>query len=363
MKALIVSKALIAATYRQKLTEMARCNIEVHAVVPPGWREGGSWHPLEGGSDGSYQLTVAPVRLNGHFHLHYYPSLARIVGAQRPDIVHLDEEPYNLATYLGLRAAPGIPSLFFTWQNIGRRYPPPFGTLERRVYAASAAAIAGNAEAKTILRDKGYKKAVAVIPQFGVDPLSFVPRPRQHQGFVIGFLNRLVPAKGPFLALDALAALPGDTRLRFVGDGPVRTEIAAEIERRGLEKRAVVEPRVPSATMPDVLNELDVVLLPSLTTPSWKEQFGRVLVEAMACGVPVIGSNSGEIPNVIGDAGMVVPEGDTRALSAALQQLYDDGALRRKLAESGRQRVLERYTHARIAAATGELYRSLTSQT
>ena len=71
---------------------------------------------------------------------------------------------------------------------------------------------------------------------------------------------------------------------------------------------------MPSTEVPAVLRALDVLVLPSLTTPSWKEQFGRVLQEAMACAIPVVGSDSGEIPHVIGDAGLVTPEGDAAAL-------------------------------------------------
>jgi glycosyltransferase involved in cell wall biosynthesis len=103
----------------------------------------------------------------------------------------------------------------------------------------------------------------------------------------------------------------------------------------------------------------DALALPSLTRPNWKEQFGRILVEAMASGVPCAGSDSGEIPHVLGDAGLVVPEGDAGALAAALSRLADDPGLRRALAARGRARVLARYTHARIAEKTCAVYRAL----
>jgi glycosyltransferase involved in cell wall biosynthesis len=109
--------------------------------------------------------------------------------------------------------------------------------------------------------------------------------------------------------------------------------------------------------MPDVLRGLDVLAGPSLTTPRWKEQFGRMLVEAMACEVPVIGSDSGEIPRVIGDSGLIVPEGDVIALREAIRRLYHDRTLRARLAKAGRQRVLERFTQTAIAEQTAEAYR------
>jgi glycosyltransferase involved in cell wall biosynthesis len=98
---------------------------------------------------------------------------------------------------------------------------------------------------------------------------------------------------------------------------------------------------------------------PSLTTPRWKEQFGRMLVEAMACGVPVIGSDSGEIPNVIGDAGLVVPEGDSVALRTAIARLRDDATERQRLAERGRARVLVLFTQEAVARRTHAVYQEM----
>jgi glycosyltransferase involved in cell wall biosynthesis len=111
--------------------------------------------------------------------------------------------------------------------------------------------------------------------------------------------------------------------------------------------------------MPDFYRSVDVLVLPSRTTPRWKEQFGRVLVEAMACETPVIGSDSGEIPYVIGRDGLIFPEDDIDALAAHLRSLQEDAALRRELGRRGRQRVLANYTQARIARATAEVYRQM----
>ncbi|MBZ0275063.1 MAG: glycosyltransferase family 4 protein, partial [Anaerolineae bacterium] len=116
---------------------------------------------------------------------------------------------------------------------------------------------------------------------------------------------------------------------------------------------------MPSAAMPGEYTRLDALALPSLTRPNWKEQFGRVLVEAMASGVPVIGSSSGAIPDVIGDGGLIAPEGDVTALADGLRRLQTDVALRVSLAEKGRARVLAHYTHQQVAAATVDVYREM----
>jgi glycosyltransferase involved in cell wall biosynthesis len=119
----------------------------------------------------------------------------------------------------------------------------------------------------------------------------------------------------------------------------------------------------PSGDVPAYLNQLDVLVLPSRTQSNWKEQFGRVLVEAMACGVPVVGSTCGEIPNVVGDAGLVFPEGDTDALRGRLNQLMTTPELRCRLGQAGRERVLAHFTQAEIARRTVELYRALLETT
>ncbi len=119
--------------------------------------------------------------------------------------------------------------------------------------------------------------------------------------------------------------------------------------------------QIPSTQMPEQYHQLDALAVPSRTLPNWKEQFGpRATVEAMASGVPVIGSNSGAIPDVIADAGLIVPEGDVDALAAALRRLRDEAGLREELARRGRDRVLAHYTHQQIAAATVQVYQAMT---
>jgi len=329
-------------------------------VVPRTW--GGQ--PFEPTFLAGYRAIVAPIRFDGNFHLHHLPALGRIVRAVRPEVVHIDEEPYNLSTFLALRHALGVGArpLFFTWQNLPRRYPPPFAWMERYVHARSAHAIAGNREAAEVLRAKGYRGPTTVIPQFGIDADLFSPpdasEPR-HGPFTIGYVGRLVEEKGVRVLLDGVAGLDGDWRLRLVGGGPLRDELLARAREIGITDRATVEPGVPSLEVPDVMRSLDVLVLPSLTRPNWKEQFGRVLVEAMACGVPVVGSDSGEIPHVIGDGGLVVPEGDAMALRAALGRLLHDRALGTALGERGRTRAVAHFTHERIAEQTAAVYREI----
>src|SRR5205807_7518295 len=129
--------------------------------------------------------------------------------------------------------------------------------------------------------------------------------------------------------------LTGQTRLRLTGNGPMRDELSG-VARNGLEVEIVSD--ISHDDMATAYARMDVLVLPSRTTPTWAEQFGRVLVEALWCGVPVIGSDSGEIPWVINSTGggVVFPEGDVEALAGRIAHLRADPALRHNLARTGR---------------------------
>ncbi len=372
MRVLMLSKACIVGSYQKKLEELARFpDVELTVVVPPYWRDERGVMSLERTHVRGYELVVEPMLFNGSFHLHFYPGLGRIVRRVRPEVMHIDEEPWDTVTFHAMRQAVrvGARACFFTWQNMHRRYPPPFTWFQRYVFRHAGHAIAGNREAVGVLRRKGYTSPITVIPQFGVDPDIYRPASRPGKAspskatprapFTIGFVGRLIEAKGVDVLLRAVAGLEGAWQVRILGSGPWQARLAALAGELGIAGRVTFDVPIPSAEMPAHYRRLSVLVLPSLTRSNWKEQFGRVLIEAMACGVPVIGSRSGEIPHVIGDAGLTFPEGDAGALRAALARLMSDETLYAALAAKGRERVLARYTQAQIAAQTYEVYRAL----
>ena len=365
MKVLLLHKALVNGAYQKKAEALAALpGVELTLVVPPSWREA-RWgvQPLERRYTAGYSLLAAPIWFNGHHHVHCYPTLGRIVRRVRPDIFHVDEEPFNLATaeafFWAGRA--GARALFVTWATVYRDYPPPFSLFERYTHRRAAAAIAGNTDALAILRRRGYSGPARVVP-LAIDPALYPAREGgRGDPFTIGYLGRLVPEKGVEVLLDAAVRLRGDYRVLIVGGGVEEPQLSARAGRLGLERRVEFVPQAPSDQVPAWLRRFDLLAVPSLTTPTWKEQFGRVIIEAMATAVPVVGSDSGEIPRVIGDAGLVVPEGDPAALAAALQSLIDDEPRRRSLAAAGRERVLAQYTWERVARQYYALYEEMLS--
>jgi len=362
MRVLMLSKACIVGIYQPKLEAIARRGVDLTVLVPPVWSDERGNQQLERSYTAGYSLRPIPIRLNGNYHLHHYPTLAREIAVLQPQIVHIDEEPYNLATWQALRLArrAGARSLFFTWQNIARRYPPPFSWGERWVMRQADYAIAGTDAAAAVLRSKGYRGRLKTIPQFGTSEALFAPAAtRPQRPFTIGYIGRMVPEKGIDILLRAAAGLGGEWRLRMVGGGSARGAMQALANALEVDDRVTFAGQLPSADLPAEYHKIDALVLPSLTRPNWKEQFGRVLVEAMASGVPVIGSDSGAIPGVIGAAGRIVPEGDVEALSRALRDLREQPAKSSELSAQGRARFLAHFTHDRIAQATVAVYREI----
>lgn len=368
MRVLLVSKAMLSATAQKKADLLASFpEVELTVVSPPFWRadDGGVQRieaPAEAPRDRRWRLVVTPMRLNGHFHVHYYPELGQVMRQTRPEIVHIDEEPYNFATYRALRSARGLGArvLFVTWQNLNRRYPPPFSWMEAYNYAHADYALAANQNAVEVMRQKGYRGPVAVFPQFGADTDLFHPRPRASQGPArIGYVGRLKPEKAVDVLLTAFAPLAGQAELLLIGRGPTEEALREQAGALGVADHVRFLGSLSSEAVAEEMAGLDVLVLPSRSQPNWTEQFGRVLVEAMASEVAVVGSTSGEIPQVIGDAGLTFPEDDVPALQAALARLVDDAALRHELAQRGRKRVFERYTQQRIAEQTYDAWRAM----
>jgi len=367
MKVLYVSKASRVAAHRDKVALLAR-RVDLALVLPERWGA----QPDEPGLPDDPRTVILPALFHGHNHFHVYRGLGRVLDAEKPDLVHADEEPYSAVTgqIAALCARRGVPFVFFAWQNLHKRLPPPFGALQSGVFARAAGGIGGTDAAASVLRRRGFLGPLAVIPQMGVDPARFRPDPdartRVRTDLVIpegaslvGFLGRFVPEKGVHVLLEAAAGLP-DLHLVLMGEGPEEQRLRSLAGRLGISERVRFTGPVSSTSVPDWLPGLDVLALPSLSTRRWAEQFGRALVEAMASGVPVVGSDSGEIGSVIGDAGLVVQEGSVDALREALSRLTRNEVERRRLAELGRARVLERYTQAAVVSATSAFYGEVT---
>jgi len=190
----------------------------------------------------------------------------------------------------------------------------------------------------------------------------------QPDEFVVGFVGRFVEEKGLLTLGKALAGLQGHPwKWLLLGRGPLQSVLVEKAAEWGIKDQVILVESVPHDEVPSYINLMNTLVLPSetntqfktLTAAGWKEQFGHVLIEAMASKVPVIGSDSGEIPYVIEDAGLVFPEGDVAALQNCLQQLMEQPELAQKLAQLGYERAMSQYTNQALARQLLDFYKQL----
>jgi glycosyltransferase involved in cell wall biosynthesis len=285
------------------------------------------------------------------------------------------EEQYSLFALQSIALqrllAPSAKVLFYTADNLhlGFRYAyrPSwvYGLIDRFVQSSSDCGIACSSDTRDVLRSRGFTKPIRFVP-LGLDPLHFRkrdPAELRHRlglrGFVVGYAGRLLSMKGIYVLAEALEGASFDWTWLVVGNGPEQNALLARARARGWEKRLRIVEAVPHGGMPDHLNLMDVLVLPSLSTRLWREQFGRVLIEAMACEVPVVGSSSGAIPEVVGGAGRITPEGDAGSLREALAELAGNADLRTDLGAAGRARVLRHFTWEKAAAQYKAVYDGL----
>jgi glycosyltransferase involved in cell wall biosynthesis len=291
---------------------------EVVAIAPDRFR--GDFGPLQARpADGAaLELRTVPVRLGRSVHFMRYAGLSGAMAGQW-DVIHAWEEPYIAAGAQIAAAAPASAKLVFsTFQNIAKEYPWPLSWFERQSMRRADGWIAFGQLVKTTLASRrAYADKPSRVISPGVDASLFAPdaaarsEVRRSLGWsesapVIGFLGRFEPQKGVALLRAALERLAAPWHALFVGGGSMEPDLRAFEARHPSRVRIVTG--VVHGDVPRWLNAMSMLCAPSQTTPAWREQFGRMLVEAMACGVPVIGSDSGEIPFVIGDAGIIVPE-------------------------------------------------------
>lgn len=367
MRVLVVSHTYLRRFNQRKWEAFADLSSRHAAllVVPQSWFDP-HFGPVipEPSAHARVTLQVARAVFRGHGTLTFHtdPRLARVARRFRPDIVLVEQEPRSLLALQGrwlARVLPGRPPFtFFTWGGgPNRGMPLPLRVLERGTLRAARLAFAGNHAARDQLRASGFVHPIHRIPQVGVD-LPERPESTRRQvrrelgvsGVVVGFAGRLIAEKG---VLDLAEALRGLGRLDWtflaIGRGPLHNALKLRFGADGLAGRLRFVEDADHHRVGALLTALDVLVLPSYATAGWAEQFGHVLIEAMAAGCPVVGTNSGEIPHVIGNAGLVVPERDVGQLQAVLRSLIENPDLRARLTAKGRARVRSHFTHARVA--------------
>ena len=371
---LFIGHAYLVTASQKKLLELQKRGCRVGVLVPSNWRDqgalfAGKW--LMPQKTAGLFMYSAPVIRNGHVASHLYlpGAISRFVHSFQPDIVQVEQEVYS---FVAAQAALELKAsdrklIVFGWENLDRGLHIAQRLCRKITLRAADAIICGNQDGASLVRQWGYKGIIEVMPQLGIDPLEFSPAlpkqiRRQAPNFTIGFVGRFVPEKGGDTLLQAFSMLIKkglNVQLMMLGSGPEMENWRKLARELGIAKQVNWLDAVPHNEVPNIMAHMDALVLPSKSTPYWKEQFGLVLAQAMSMGLPVIGSNCGAIPEVIGRQDVIFPEGDAQSLSLILERIILDETWRQELSQHSRERALRWYTHEALAERLIGLYNKL----
>jgi glycosyltransferase involved in cell wall biosynthesis/GT2 family glycosyltransferase len=381
MRVLRVSHSAVVTAWRGREAALRARGLTVRTLSARTWEEGGQDVDLEP-QPGEDVVGVRTIGRHPNVFLYDPRPLWRALGEDW-DVLDLHEEPAALATaeVLLLRALrrSRVPYVLYSAQNIAKRYPVPFRWWERRALRGAGAVSVCNAEAGDVLRGKGLT-APAHVVGLGVEAAEAAGSPRAADaatpgardegaptdaGVVgaaaparTGYVGRLLhPHKGLDVLLDAAEADPRIT-VAIAGAGPHEAALRARAATPALAGRVTFHGHLAGADLDAFYWGLDVLAVPSVPTPGWLEQFGRVAVEAMAAGVPVVASDSGALRDVVGGAGTLVPPGDAAALAAALVAVVDEPGRAARMRAAGAERAAA-YTWSAIAERYEAMYREV----
>ncbi len=387
MRILVASHTYIVDLNCEKLKTLSQLepDIEVTVVVPRRWRPGGVQNKIiesKPRQSGSFRVVpISNFSENNQGLLTFGTDMISLLREFKPQIIQVEQGAKALGyaqlillnQLLGLQAK----NVFFTWWNLPYQVKFPLSILHGYNLKNTHGLVAGNQDAVDVLQQHGYHGSSIVMPQLGVDETLFRPQAQpelrsklgiQPDEFVVGFVGRFVEEKGILTLGKALAGLKEiPWKWLLLGRGELQSVLMEKAVEWGIKDRMILVESVAHDQVPRYINVMNTLVLPSettykfktLTAAGWKEQFGHVLIEAMAAKVPVIGSDSGEIPHVIGDAGFVFPEGDVVALRSCLEQMITQPDLADKFAELGYQRGITRYTNKALAQELLGFYKTI----
>ena len=364
MRAAILSSAYVDPAARGKLRALAGLGCAVTALVPDRW-EGPDGRPLRSSWEELGTVRLAPVAVGGSADDLEGPrwsgrGIRKLLREAAPAVVQIEEAPWTRAAARALAEARklGAPAVGFTSETIPETMPIGMSLRRRRVIRGMAGIVCANAVADALVAKEFPEIPRLVAPRVGIAP-PLTPARGSEGGFVLGFSGRLVPEKGLDLLLRAAVRLAGRWSLLVSGTGPAQLELEGLAERLGIASRVTWLGAQPREDRERIWNGLDCFVAPSRATRRWVETHAPSVVTAMAHGVPVIVSNTGALPSIVGDAGAVVPEDDVGALADTLQRLLDAPGARAAMGARGRRRAMADFADDAVAARLLDFWRTV----
>lgn len=359
LRVLFVSHAYVVGVNQSKLTAIAK-QAEVGLLTPKVWRAPG-WGGRLFNLEAPYpQLSIFPSNIifsgRGGAYLFNPFRVWQVIREFQPDVLQVEEEVFSLcALQLAIFSRLlKLPLVIFGWENMDRALPWPRRWVRDFVFKTARLILAGNSDGGQLLKKWNYQGLIEVMPQMGVDEDLFNPDIVIDSGpkLNIGFLGRIVHEKGIDLMLEAARQLKQQDltfKMTICGSGKAQADLEKMAKQLDVEDYIHWKGAVNHEHVPAEMAKFDVLVLPSRSVDTWKEQFGHVLIESMVMGIPTVGSTCGEIPNVINHPNLVFEEDDANGLAAILSRLICDEQFRQSMGDYCLQRAQQNYTHTRIA--------------
>lgn len=358
MRLLIIDNLAVESSRRHLYRELSKqIGDTVYLLVPGKWREQSVITQCEKETNPNLKVYSSPFSFGYRHQRIIYLHLKKVINEVKPDIVFISSEPENFNTFQLVRIVkkyfPNTKLSCASWRNIdyhSNPYPYKFGWINRLIENYTKKRIdvclAHSPSAKEILEKTGKWKVVFIPPAINLEDYVFQRKRRTDKSeiFIVGFIGRLAYEKGVDILIRAINQLDKNVHAMIVGDGIEEENLKTLTHELKIENRIAWSDAVPYKEVSKIIPQFDVLVLPSRSTKIWKEQFGRVLIEAMAVGVPVIGSRSGDIPNVIGNCGLIIKENDYEELANSIKSLNDDSDLLKTLVNRGREKVEKEYS-------------------
>ena len=364
MRIMAVSHPCVTDVNQQFYAELEALGHEIQLIVPSNFRHAYAstpvavtrWRTFNG------EIRQRHIGLSSSIPLHFYTtSLRPLIRNFNPDVLYVEEEPYSLSAWQAFYASRGLSMkrIIYSAQNITKKYPAPFKWSEQYVLERADMAAVVSEEVRTTIQSKGFRGQTLSFP-LGVDTYQFRPSGMERRttrsqlglkdDFIVGYVGRLVEEKGIQNIIDAVPHFQGtDVRFLIVGNGPLLDRVKRIQQQH--PNHVYVKSSVPHRDVQYWMNAMDVLLLPSLTMTNWKEQFGRVMLEALACKVPVIGSDSGEIPKLLTETGggWIFPENDVAKMTQMIYDVRNNEQKRSLHAGKGYRSVLNKFSKRALA--------------
>ena len=377
MKVLFVWHAAIEPEYRKLFVELSKEVEQLIVIAPSSWTEGGRLQYLENKkNDLDYNLIPLSVIFRNKIRFHFYPNFFKIISIAKtfkPDVLHLFEEPFSFvcSEFISIfkMFSPNTKLIIESFENLDVVQRNIFHYIQKFNLKNTDLLINIPQEGELIWRSRGFRGCIKK-GNVGVDTKKFFKNYeflKNKERLRIGYVGRVTPEKGLDTLIEAFLALINggfNVELSVVGSGneDYVNKLKDKLNKLILENKVFFEESLDSDNLASLYNKIDILVLPSLTILRWKEQFGRVLIEAMACETVVAGSSSGEIPVVIGDAGVVFREGDADDLFLKLKELILNPNSMKEFAKKGKERVDKLYSWEVVAKQLKEYYSELLEQ-